>query len=81
MFVLRDAMRHDKTICAVKYEDILANKVETFRETFEKLGLDLNNMDAALTAFDKHSLRITVVSRSRVGQSSTYVISDKTDRI
>ena len=70
-------MRHDKTICTVKYEDILENKVETFRETFEKHGLDLKNMDEALTAFDKHSLRITVVSSSRVGQSSTYVISDK----
>ena len=77
IFVLRDAMRHDKSIFAVKYEDILADKVETFRDVFEKLGLDLSNLETALTAFDKDSQRGTVVSRSRVGLSSTNVISDK----
>ena len=77
MFVLRDAMRHDETIFAVKYEDFLADRVEAFRDVFEKLGLDLNNLNTALTVFEKDSQRGTVVSRSRVGHSSYYVISDK----
>ena len=77
MFVLRDAMRHDETIFAVKYEDILTDRIGTFREVFEKLGLDMNNLDTALTAFDKDSQRGTVVSRSRVGHSSNYLISEK----
>ena len=72
MFVLRDAMQHDGTILVVKYEDFLADKVEIFRDVFEKLGLD-----TALTAFDKDFQRGTVASRSRVGQLSTYVISGK----
>ena len=66
-------MRHDETILAVKYEDTLAEKVEIFRVVFEKLGSNLNNLDTALTVFEKDSQRRTVVNQRRVGHSSNYL--------
>ena len=75
--MLRDGVRHDGTILAVKYEDMIADKVKTFSDLFKQFDLDLKDLDVALTAFEKDSQRGTVVSRSRVEDSSNYIISDK----
>ena len=77
MFVYRDAISHDETILAVKYEDFLSERGNTFKNIFEKLGLDLRHVNEALTAFENDSQGGTLLSRSRIGHTSNYVISDK----
>ena len=77
MFVFHDAMIHDKNIIPVKYEDLLSSRLQTFKSIFEKLGLDLKHLDTALNAFEKDSQRGTILSRSRIGNTSNYIISGK----
>ena len=69
IFVARDAMSRDQTILPVKYEDLVAEKAKTCKVIFEKLGLDIHQLNTVVSAFENDSQRGTVVSRRRIGNT------------
>ena len=77
MFVAQDAMSKDKNILAVKYEDLVSEKVVTCRHIFEKLGIDLKHLTTALTAFSQDSQRGSILSISRIGKTSARLITNQ----
>ena len=76
----RDAMSCDKAIVSIKYEDIVSETVRTCKLIFERMGLDLNDLNRAVVAFSKDSQRGSVLSRSLVGNDPRRRIS-AADRI
>ena len=77
MLIARDAIEHDNNIIQIKYEDLVKEKVDTCTMIFKKLGLDIDNLGTALTAFDKDSQQKSVLSRARIGESKRRLLSER----
>ena len=80
MLIARDAIEHDNNILPVKYEDLIKEKVDTCTKIFQTLGIDIDNIDAALAAFDKDSQQKSLLSRARIGHTTSRLLSER-DRI
>ena len=80
LLLARDAMSRDKTIMPIKYEDIVSEPLRTCEFIFERMGLDLKDLNGAVAAFSKDSQRGSVLSRSLVGTDPRRRIS-ATDRM
>ena len=76
MLIARDAITHDDDILTVKYEDLINEKLDTCTSIFKKLGLDVTYLSTALSAFDKDSQRRSVLSRARIGKSTSRQTSE-----
>ena len=77
MLIARDAIARDRSILPVKYEDIIARPMETVRQLFENLDIDVIHVDGAVNSMKRDSQRDSVVSRDRLASSEYLSTADR----